>query len=599
MQTTVTKENIEKFQSYGFVLTPVNKSSNPKLDKKPKTKKGKWSKDWTTEELLLSERLGVFHKDSKVFAIDPDDKSFLAHKFMQMLPPTFEIGKLVNGKVVNTQRIYRLPNDTKAKKFEYTCKRKGKIIELLPSTQSIIAGDRLILNNVEPVVADPIELTQHCRLIAVFTELLRHWPDKNKGQRDEAHLRLAGALVRDAEINLDDARKYVERLCYLTNDTEIKNRIEKLNYQKQQWDSNHDVAGLNSLSKYLNVNLPAFDIIKPDAIDEDKHYPITSFQEMVQTKYPEPKFMLDPIIREKTVTQISGDYGSGKSMTGMQMAVCFSSGLDFLHWKNRSAPRPVLYVEGEMPAVDIRERVLEMTESIVDPNSSEIIFRQDNLFILTLDDLDLAGFKFGFERLAVTNNEDGAAKGRLLIENTVKEIKERKGQYPVLFLDNISALCSIEENKSQDWSGLVNWFMRLKTMGVVIVYFHHTNKSNGSASGSNMALRLVDTHIILKKLAPDQKFELEGKSVQCSVNFDKCRNFGGSQSKPFILTFNRGKWAKYPMLTAIDWKILKYHNEGLSVEEMINEDKSLAKSTVYRRKAFMKREGIIKDDKKD
>ena len=599
MQTTVTKENIEKFQSYGFVLTPVNKSSNPKLDKKPKTKKGKWSKDWTTEELLLSERLGVFHKDSKVFAIDPDDKSFLAHKFMQMLPPTFEIGKLVNGKVVNTQRIYRLPNDTKAKKFEYTCKRKGKIIELLPSTQSIIAGDRLILNNVEPVVADPIELTQHCRLIAVFTELLRHWPDKNKGQRDEAHLRLAGALVRDAEINLDDARKYVERLCYLTNDTEIKNRIEKLNYQKQQWDSNHDVAGLNSLSKYLNVNLPAFDIIKPDAIDEDKHYPITSFQEMVQTKYPEPKFMLDPIIREKTVTQISGDYGSGKSMTGMQMAVCFSSGLDFLHWKNRSAPRPVLYVEGEMPAVDIRERVLEMTESIIDPNSSEIIFRQDNLFILTLDDLDLAGFKFGFERLAVTNNEDGAAKGRLLIENTIKEIKERKGQYPVLFLDNISALCSIEENKSQDWSGLVNWFMRLKTMGVVIVYFHHTNKSNGSASGSNMALRLVDTHIILKKLAPDQKFELEGKSVQCSVNFDKCRNFGGSQSKPFILTFNRGKWAKYPMLTAIDWKILKYHNEGLSVEEMINEDKSLAKSTVYRRKAFMKREGIIKDDKKD
>ena len=115
MQTTITKENIEKFQSYGFVLTPVNKSSNPKLDKKPKTKKGKWSKDWTTEELLLSERLGVFHKDSKVFAIDPDDKTFLAHKFMKLLPPTFEIGKLVNGKVVNTQRIYRLPSDTKAK----------------------------------------------------------------------------------------------------------------------------------------------------------------------------------------------------------------------------------------------------------------------------------------------------------------------------------------------------------------------------------------------------------------------------------------------------------------------------------------------------
>ena len=37
---------------------------------------------------------------------------------------------------------------------------------------------------------------------------------------------------------------------------------------------------------------------------------------MVNTEYPKPQFMLDPIIREKTVTQISGDYGSGKSMTG-------------------------------------------------------------------------------------------------------------------------------------------------------------------------------------------------------------------------------------------------------------------------------------------
>ena len=71
-----------------------------------------------------------------------------------------------------------------------TCKRKGKIIELLPSTQSIIAGDRLILNNVEPAIADPIELTQHCRLIAVFTELFEDiGPSKDLG--DEAHLRLS------------------------------------------------------------------------------------------------------------------------------------------------------------------------------------------------------------------------------------------------------------------------------------------------------------------------------------------------------------------------------------------------------------------------
>ena len=100
----------------------------------------------------------------------------------------------------------------------------GKIIELLPSTQSIIAGvDRLILNNVEPAVVDPAALTQHCKLIAAFSELFRVFPSV-AGKRDEIHLALAGALVRETEVDIDLAKKYVERLCVATGDSEIKKR---------------------------------------------------------------------------------------------------------------------------------------------------------------------------------------------------------------------------------------------------------------------------------------------------------------------------------------------------------------------------------------
>ena len=69
--------------------------------------------------------------------------------------------------------------------------------------------------------------------------------------------------------------------------------------------------------------------------------------------------------------------------------------------------------------------------------------------------------------------------------------------------------------------------------------------------------------------------------------------------KKFSSSWPKTKWEKYPMLTATDWKILKLHNEGFTVEAMIEEDKTLKKSTVYRRIAFMKKEGIIKDDKKN
>lgn len=605
--TSITKENIDKFKSYGFILTPVHKSKNENVDKKPKTKNGKWFKDWQDRELLSAERLGVFHKDSRVFAVDPDDKTFVAHLFMKVLPETFEIGKVVEGRIINTQRIYKLPDNVSAKKFSYKDAHKGTIIELLPSTQSIIAGtDRVIINNVEPTVFDPAALTQHCKLIAAFSELFRVFPTTS-GNRDETHLALAGALAR-TDIDTDILKKYVSRLCVLTGDNEIKNRTAKLDYQKEQLAKGvEEVAGIKKLSQILGgINLPAFDLIKNDDVEEeevfdkDKHYPIKSYVDMLNTEYPKPQYLLEPIVREKTVTQISGDYGAGKTQLGLRMAMSLCSGLDFLDWKNRSDPRPTLYVEGELPAFDIRDRLVSMTETIdpfenINEENFKPKFQSQNLFILTLDDLELGGFKYGFERLAYTNNEDGAAKGRILIENTCKEIKKRTGKFPVLFLDNISALCSIDENKAQDWSGFINWLMRLKTMGIVIIYFHHLGKSTGTASGSNMALRLVDTHIVLRELPPKSKFDMTGKNVQVAVEFDKCRNFGGAAAKSFILTCNEnGLWKKYPMLDQKDFLIIRYHNEGYSVKQMCEEDDNLKESTVGRRILKLEKEGIIK-----
>jgi hypothetical protein len=142
------------------------------------------------------------------------------------------------------------------------------------------------------------------------------------------------------------------------------------------------------------------------------------------------------------------------------------------------------------------------------------------------------------------------------------------------------------------------WLMQLKTKGVIIVFFHHTGKTTGTASGSNLAQRLVDTHIILKRLPEKAKFE-DHDGVQCSVHYDKFRNFGGSRTQPFMLLCDReGMWTKYNMLMdKIDFKILEYLNEGKTVEVMCKIDPDLKKATVYRRIGKMKKEGVIFDDK--
>ena len=255
---TINVNTIEKFRSYKMNLTPVG------MDKKPKLKNGKWFYDWTDQELLKAERIGFWHKQSEMFDVDFDDKKFIAHKFMDMLPPTFTIGKMVNGKPVATHKAYRHPKDVKPKYYSYptNAKQGGKIIELLTNKQTIIAGDRIIIHDVDPVEADPSSIRQTCQLIVAFSELLVHWPEANKGLRDDAFMRLTGALARETDIPVNVQEQFIEKLCMLTGDREISNRVNKVQYQHDQFAAGEDVYGMKELSTYLGANLPGFDEIK-------------------------------------------------------------------------------------------------------------------------------------------------------------------------------------------------------------------------------------------------------------------------------------------------------------------------------------------------
>ena len=174
----ITNDNVQKFiDDYKFNLTPVIKSDDPTKDKKPKSKNGKWFYTWSLHELLAAQRLGAFHKESGIIDVDFDDKNYIAHKFIDCLPPTFTVGKKVNGKVIATHKIYYRKNkDVKVKNYSYpkTASKGGKIIEILANTQTIIAGiDRVIVNDVMPMVIDPSALELETRLIAAFAELDR------------------------------------------------------------------------------------------------------------------------------------------------------------------------------------------------------------------------------------------------------------------------------------------------------------------------------------------------------------------------------------------------------------------------------------------
>ena len=617
-------------EHFGKNITVINPTT-----KKPKAvyqgnhypdgkKKYEWFNGWTDEELCSADYLGVYHREDKdknkpvCAAVDFDDKDYVAHDWNIKLPMSMSVVKdTKTGKKVN-QRIYKV-NGSGFPKFDYggDSKEAGKLVETLYSGVSVIHSPDRTFTMVPPTETDPKDLEKRLNLICFMTQVQKNFPPKGVKKRDLAHLALQGSLARldEKEYPTTLLEGFIRQLCTNIDDVDEEENRMKLEYQREQLkDPNNNVKGVPALCKALGVkNISSYDLLKTNVEEREeepeKNYPIISFDKMLEISYPQPEFILDPLIREKTVTQISGDYGSGKTHVGLKLAVDISQGFSFLleethragaveggySWYKCLKRRPTLYVEGELPAADVRDRVNTLLQPFIEGDWS---INNEGMFFLTLDDLEMNGFKYGFEPLAISNEEDKAKRNRKLIERMLNTIKDKTGKYPVLFLDNVTALTSIDENKSTDWAGFMMWLMMLKTRGVIIVFFHHTGKTTGTASGSNLSQRLIDTHIILKKLPEKAKFE-NHDGVQCSVHYDKFRNFGGRRTLPFMLLCDReGEWTKYNMIMdQTDFKILELYNANKTVEQMCALDQDLKKATVYRRIEKMKKGGVILDGK--
>ena len=604
----ITNDNVQKFtDDYKLVLTTVIKSNDPNKDKKPKAeflgnyKNGKpkyeWRYDWAFHELLAAQRIGAFHKESGILDVDFDDKNYIAHKFIDCLPPTFTIGKMIGGKEVATHKIfYRKNKNEKVKNYSYpkTVDKGGKIIEVLANTQTIIAGvDRVIINDVQPTVIDPSALKLETRLIVAFSEL--YTLVKDNQNRNDFYFKLGGALARGTDVPMDLRIKYVKKLCELTNDDEVDNRVDCIERQQENFENKPDeVFGIQELSKFLGANLPAFDEIKKeeDAAEEEEEIDykksiafcdVDSFRQM---DFPKPSYILEPLVSNQTIFQIVGESGVGKTMFGLTLAGAIATNNGFLDMPSVGGARPVLYVEGELPAADIQIRINGMLDAINKRYDAKMFYVSSLQQQLELND---SGF-------TPIQNEQGLIE----IENAILEIKKRTGQMPVVFIDNISCLAGgLKENDADAWSPIINKFVKWKNMGATVCYFHHLNKGKDS-SGSTMQHRTIDMVIRMRK--PDNKQKIktfEEQGVQAIVDFPKWRLHDNSKyAQEHMLICEDWKWQKMPVLTSTEAEIIKMFNEGLEVREMAKQV-DIAEKTIYKKIKKLKDEGVITDDQVD
>ena len=537
--------------------------------------------------MLDANRIGAFHEDSEIYDVDFDCKKYIAHKFIDMLPPTFTVGKKVNGKTIATHLIYRTKDKVK------TYKETQPKVELLASGQTIIAGvDRVIINDQEPIYYSAEDIKDELKLIATFSELYEH--SKDLTNRNDFYFKLGGALARHTEVPMHLRIKYVKKLCELTGDDEVGNRIGCIERQQENFKKNPDeVFGMKELSEFLGTNLKFFDLIKREEEKENTDTVTATGLEFLNgheftiKDFPKPQYILFPIVAKQQIRQVFAQAGTGKTLMMLHEACAVASGHDFLHFKNEKQTKtPVLYVEGEMDSSSIQDRLNDIESTYERENK---ILNKDFLFFATM------ALQKDMYFHSIT-----AEVGRLNVEITAKKVEEITGIKPVIYLDNITALTVMQEKEGADWVEMMHWLSRLRNRGYHVTFLHHPTKTGETASGSNIKERSIDINMKLSQ--PDEKTIIEDREeghTQIIMEFLKWRehmNTFHSKKRIAVLSRSTGKWEIFPMLNKTQRSIYQQLLAGKKADDIISAKEGMSKANVYKVIKILKLEGVLKDE---
>ena len=492
------------------------------------------------------------------------------------------------SKIISTHKIYSYDGNKKTESYPKSAEKGGKVIELLTNTQTHVIGDRLITHDIPPKRLTDSEFQQlrlNVKKIYALTDLSKHYPAADSKQRDEFVMRVAGTLVRETNWPTHEKEDFIEELCKANNDDELRNRVNKVRYQEEQLKLNQEVYGVKALCQFIKVKeLDCIDAIKPEG-EKAKGVSALTLSEMVSKNYPQPQYIIYPLLTTEMIIQIWGPPGVGKSLIALELAASIVNGHDFLKWKatrknkedEAGEPWPVFIVDGENRASTLVERSTSITQRYYDKGKK---FNQNLLYFAPLVEQPQQTFQ-------MLNTDIG----RQNVELKAEQIAKKHNKKPFIFIDNISCLTAIQEKDAQEWQSFMSWLIKLRARGYGVIFIHHATKEGSTSSGSNFKERAVDVEIKLE--VPEPKERIEGYTgAQCKVSFPKWREWGNSgYSVPFIATLDRNsfEWRTHAVKGKTKRNIEKSFKGGGGVKEAMQKT-GLSQAQVYRAKAELRKE---------
>lgn len=229
---------------------------------------------------------------------------------------------------------------------------------------------------------------------------------------------------------------------------------------------------------------------------------LISADELIKKNIPEKTFLVSSFMPLASFGMVYAPRGIGKSWFAMGLAKSIAVGDDdFLGWQIHETGS-VLFVDGEMSLVDLKERTKllfgESASSSFHLMPSEQLYHDGAPICLDMPK----------EHEAILQ----------LLEHMDQENKRPK----LIVLDNLSTLRrGVNENDNSETEKLLSFLVKLRHLGYSVLVVHHTNKAGEQRGASILE---VPMDYIIKLSHPDKSVAAFNQGACFSVEFTKVRN---------------------------------------------------------------------------
>jgi hypothetical protein len=260
--------------------------------------------------------------------------------------------------------------------------------------------------------------------------------------------------------------------------------------------------------------------------------------------------------------------GVGKTHVALGIAYAVAAGGRFLSWQAET-PHGVLYIDGEMPAAAMQQRLSQIALAS-EKEASPDLFR-----IITPD------------------LQDSFMPDLATIEGQKAFDEHITDDTQLIIADNLSSLVRRGgcENDAESWLGVGEWAMEKRAQGKSILFLHNAGKS-GAQRGTSKREDILDTVMCLRR---PSDYDPAREGARFEVIFEKNRHKADVEPFEAALTTDpsgRQVWVTRSVEQYRDAQILELYELGLSMPDIADE-LSINKSTVSRALHRMEEQGRV------